>query len=178
MTMERWRPGGRGILPWRPFRDLDEIQRRFEDFWPARFSAARFPFESTEWVPAIDMYEKDDTYVVKAELPGMKEEDVDVQIIGDRIAIKGEKRSEEEIKEENYFRSERSYGSFLRSIDLPPDANRDKIEATYEDGVLEVSIPKKAAVKPKKISVAGRKTAGSTATKKRSSTAKSAGKTK
>jgi HSP20 family protein len=153
--MERWRPR-RGIIPWRPFRDLDELQRRFEDFWPWP-SLRRFPFETGEWVPAIDMYEQDDKYVVKAELPGMKEEDVDVSISGDRLTIKGEKKTETEVKEENYYRSERSYGSFFRSIDLPSDADPEKIDASYDDGVLEVTIPKTAAVKPKKIAVSAKK---------------------
>ena len=158
MATERTR-SGRGIVPWRPFRDLDEVQRRFEDMWPVWPFTGRFPGWDGEWMPAIDMYEKDDTYMVKVELPGMKEKDVDVQIIGDRIAIKGEKKAESEVKEENYYRNERSYGSFIRTIDLPSDANRDKIEATFEDGVLEVSIPKTAAAKAKKVPVsAGKKT--------------------
>jgi HSP20 family protein len=161
MTMERRRPR-HGLIPWRPFRELDELQRRFEDSWPFWPSPGRFPFETGEWAPAIDMYEKDDKYMVKAELPGMKEEDVDVSVVGDRLTIKGEKKAETEIKEENYYRSERSYGSFFRSIDLPSDADPDKVEASYEDGVLEVAIPKTAGVKPKKVTVSAKKRGEST----------------
>ena len=161
MAMERWGPR-RGLMPWRPFGELDEIRRRFEDFWPLWPSLGRFPFETEGWAPAIDMYEKDDKYMVKAELPGMKEEDVDVSVVGDRLTIKGEKKAETEVKEENYYRSERSYGSFFRSIDLPSDANPDKIEANYEDGILEVEIPKAAGVKPKKVTVSAKKKGKST----------------
>lgn len=99
------------------------------------------------------MYEKENKYVIKTELPGMKEEDVDISVAGDRLNIKGEKKAESEVKEEEYYRSERSYGSFFRSIDLPSDADTDKIEANYENGVLEISIPKTEAVKTKKVSV-------------------------
>jgi HSP20 family protein len=156
MVLERWRPR-RGTIPWRPIRELEELQRKFDDFWPLWSSWRRFPFETKEWIPAIDLYEKDDSYTAKVELPGMKEEDVDISVIGDRLTIKGEKKAETEIKEENYHRSERSYGSFFRSIDLPSDANTDKIEASFEDGILEVSIPKSATVKPKKITVSSKK---------------------
>lgn len=161
MSMERWRPR-RGLTPWRPSRELDELRRRFEDFWPSWPSLRRFPLEIEEWVPAIDMYEKDNKYMVKAELPGLKEEDVDVSVVGDRLTIKGEKKAETEVKEENYYRSERSYGGFFRSIDLPPDADPAKVEASYDDGVLEVTIPKTAAVKPKKIKVSAKKQGKST----------------
>jgi HSP20 family protein len=156
MTMQRWRPG-RGLASWRPFRDLDEFQRRFEDFLPLWPALRRFPFDNGEWVPAIDMYEKENKYIIKTELPGMKEEDVDISVVGDRLKIKGEKKAESEVKEEDYYRSERSYGSFFRSIDIPSDADPDKIEANYEDGVLEVAIPKTQAAKPKKVTVSAKK---------------------
>jgi HSP20 family protein len=156
MTMERWRPR-HGMIPWRPFRELDELQQRFEDAWRFWPSMRRFPFDNGEWLPAMDMFEKDDRYVVKAELPGMKEEDVDISLVGNRLTLKGERKAETEVKEENYYRSERSYGNFFRSIDLPSDADPDKIEANYEDGVLEVTIPKTEAVKPKKVAVSAKK---------------------
>jgi HSP20 family protein len=110
-------------------------------------------------MPAIDVFEKDDKFVVKAELPGMKEEDIDVSVVGDTLTIKGEKKTETEVKEEDYYRCERSYGSFVRSIPLPSTVNADKIEANYEGGVLEVSLPKVAKVKPKKVKVSAKKKA-------------------
>lgn len=156
MAMERWRQG-RGLISRRtPLRELDELRSRFEDFWPLWPSQERFAFEPVEWMPAIDIYESGGKYTVKAELPGMKQEDVDVSVTGDRLTIKGEKKAETEVEEENYYRSERVYGSFCRSIDLPSDADSDKIEANYNEGVLEVSIPKTEEVKSKKIDVSAK----------------------
>jgi HSP20 family protein len=95
--------------------------------------------------------------VVRADLHGVKEEDIDVSIEGDMLTIKGKKESESEVKEESYYCCERSYGSFYRSIALPATVDSKKIEASYEDGVLEVSLPKAAEVKPKKVAVSAKK---------------------
>lgn len=96
---------------------------------------------------------------MKAGLPGIKEEDVDVSIIGDTLAIKGEGKAESEVKEEDYC-CERSYASFFRSIALPLNVDADKIEASYEDGILEINLPEAVEVKPKKISVSAKKKMG------------------
>ena len=116
------------------------------------------PVEEIGWEPAIEVFEKEDKFVVKAELPGMKE-DIDGSVVSDTLTIKGERKAESEAKEENYYCCERSYGSFFRSIALPSSVDAKKIEASYEDGVLEVSLPKAAEVKPKKISVLAKKKA-------------------
>ena len=152
MAIERWRPRT-GLMPWRPFWEPEDLPSRFESLW----SPGRFPFEMREWMPPMDMYEKDGSYIVKAEIPGMKEEDVDVSVSGNKLTVRGEKKAETEINEEDYYRCERSYGSFFRSIDLPPDADSSKIEANYEDGILEVMIPKTEATKSKKVKVTARK---------------------
>jgi len=154
MAVERWRQG-RGLVPRRrPLRELDELRSRVEDLWP---SGEHFVFEPAQWMPSTDIYERDGKYVVKAELPGMEEKDVDVSITGDRLTIKGEKKSETEVNEEDYYRCERAYGTFIRSIDLPSDADPDRIEAKYDNGVLEVVVPKTEAAKPKKIEISARK---------------------
>jgi HSP20 family protein len=163
MAMERWRPG-RGITPWRPFRELEEWERRFDDLLGRPLW--RLPVEERGWMPAVDVFEKDDKFIVKAELPGMKEEDIDVSVVGDRLSIKGEKKTETEVKEQDYYRSERSYGSFYRSIPLPSSVEADKIEASFENGVLEVALPKSAKVKPKKIALSARKKATSSTRKR------------
>jgi HSP20 family protein len=111
------------------------------------------------WAPAIDVFEKEDKFVMKAELPGMKEEDIDISIVGDTLTIEGERKAESEVKEDDYYYCERSYGSFSRSIAIPSNVDAQKIEANYEDGVLEVSLPKTSKVKPKKISVSAKKKA-------------------
>jgi len=109
--------------------------------------------------PAIDVFEKDDRFVVKAELPGMKQEDIDVSVAGNRLTIKGERRGESQVKKEDYYYSERSYGSFSRSIDIPSDVDARKIEANYGDGVLEIDLPKTRGAKPQKVSVSAKKRA-------------------
>lgn len=158
MAIERWRPG-REITPWRPFRELEEWERRFDGLLGRPLW--RLPVEERGWMPAVDVFEKEDKFVVKAELPGMKEDDIDVSVVGDTLSIKGEKKTETEVKEEDYYRSERSYGSFYRSIALPSNVDADKIAASFEDGVLEVTLPKSAKVKPKKIALSARKKATS-----------------
>ena len=159
MVMERRRPG-RGIIPWRPFRELEEMERRFEDILGRPFLPAiwrRIPTMEMGWAPAIEVFEKEDKFVVKAELPGMKEEDIDISVVGDTLTIKGERRAESQVKEEEYYCCERSYGSFSRSIAVPSNVDAKRIEASYEDGVLEVSLPKAAEVKPKKVAVLAKK---------------------
>ena len=157
MVLERWRPRW-GITPWRPLQELEEWERRLEDSFGRPMW--RFPVEERGWMPAVDVFEKDDKFVVKAEVPGMKEEDIDVSVIGDTLMIKGEKKTESEVKEADYYRCERSYGSFYRSIPLPSTVDTNKIEADFEDGVLEVSLPKSAEVKPKKVAVSAKKKPG------------------
>jgi len=163
MAIERWRPRW-GITPWRPFRELEEWERRFDDLFGR--PSWRLPVEERGWMPAVDVFEKEDRFVVKAELPGMKEEDIDVSVIGDTLSIKGEKKTETEIKDENYYRCERSYGSFYRSIPIPSNVDANKIEASFEDGILEVALPKSAKVKPKKIAVSAKKKATKSTKKK------------
>jgi HSP20 family protein len=159
MVVERWRPGW-GLAPWRPLTELEDWERNFEDIFGRPFLprvAWRYP--TGGWIPAIDVFEKEDQFVVKAELPGMNEEDLDVSVAGDTLTIKGEKKMESEVKEKDYYRCERSYGSFMRSIPLPSSVDASKIKASYEEGVLQVTLPKAAEVKPKKVSVAARKKA-------------------
>ena len=158
MAMEKWRPR-RGMARWSPFDMMEEMERRFEDIFGREFPAVwrGIPLEERGWAPAIDVFEKGDKFVVKAELPGMKEDDIDISVVGDTLRIKGEKKTETEVKEEDYYRSERSYGSFFRSIALPPTVDANKIQADYEDGVLEVTLPKRAEVKPKKVAVTAKK---------------------
>jgi HSP20 family protein len=163
MAIERWRPRW-GITPWRPFRELEEWERRFDDLFGR--PSWRLPVEERGWMPAVYVFEKEDRFVVKAELPGMKEEDIDVSVIGDTLSIKGEKKTETEIKDENYYRCERSYGSFYRSIPIPSNVDANKIEASFEDGILEVALPKSAKVKPKKIAVSAKKKATKSTKKK------------
>jgi len=157
MVMERWRPRW-GLRPWRPFRDLEEMERRFDDLlgWQSLPVAwTRMPTQ-VEWLPPIEMFEKDDKFIVKAELPGIDKEEIDVSVVGETLTIKGERKAETEVKEESYHCCERSYGSFVRSITLPSAVDTKKIEASLENGILEVTLPKAAEVKPKKVEISAK----------------------
>lgn len=132
-------------------RRMDEM---FRSFLPV--TLRRVPSEQRGWVPPVEMLEKEDRFIVKVELPGMKKDEIDISVVGDILTIKGERKTETEVKEEEYRFSERSYGAFFRSITIPSAVDTKKIEATFEDGVLEVMLHKAAAVKPKKIEIAAK----------------------
>lgn len=142
------------IVRWEPFREMislrNAMDRLFEESFvrPTRF----WPELGIEEIP-IDMYQTDNDVVVKASLPGTKPDEVDISITGDTITIKGERKKEKEVKEENYFYKERRYGAFSRSIVLPLPVKGDKAEATFDDGVLTVTIPKAEEVKPRTIKI-------------------------
>ncbi len=104
-------------------------------------------------MPTVDLFEEKEDVVVKAEIPGMDKDNIEVNLTDHTLTIKGEKKKEEEVKEENYYRSERSYGSFFRTIELPKDVHTDKVKATFKNGVLEVRMPKTEEAKAKEIKV-------------------------
>jgi HSP20 family protein len=124
----------------------------FDDFfYPLRGTAKED--ETWNWQPAVDIYENDDAIVVKAELPGVDKKDISVDLNGDTLTLKGERTSEKEAKEDQYYRKERVYGSFERHFKLPENVNPEKINADFKDGVLKVEIAKPEAIKPKQITV-------------------------
>jgi len=159
MTIERRKPE-KGLAARQPAREIEETGRRFEDVFGRPFLPGIwrvFPSEEMVWAPAIDVLEQEDKFSVKVELPGVKEEDVHVSVTGDTLTIEGEKKAESEVKRKGYYYSETSYGSFSRSITIPSTVDTGKIEANYDKGVLEITLPKAPEVKPKKITVAARK---------------------
>ncbi len=151
------------VTVWQPFKELEDMERRMDDYmgWPfwRTMSRRRRPFEAMAWAPAMEVIEQDDKYLIKLELPGVKESDVDISVSGDTLTISGEKKSDSEVKRKGYHYSESSYGSFSRSITLPSTVNADKIEANFDKGVLEISLPKSAEIKSKKITIAAKKKA-------------------
>jgi HSP20 family protein len=155
MPAEKYRMG-KGQTPFRPVRELEEMRRRLdEDIVRPIMHAVweRIPDEAKTWSPSIDLFEKGDNLVVKAELPGMKQEDIDVSATDDVLTIKGEKRRETGVKDEDYYRSEAAYGAFYRAVDLPFSVDTKSIEATFEDGILRVTLQRMAGSKPKKVSI-------------------------
>lgn len=144
------------LIRWRPTRDLlsirDEMNRLFDNFFTGLPERRRGLLEG-EWAPSVDVAETDNEVVVTAELPGVKQDDVDITITDDVLTLKGEKKEEKEVKEKNYHRIERSYGSFQRSVSLPAGVQADKAKATYKDGVLHITVPKAEEAKPKQIKI-------------------------
>jgi len=152
----------RSVTPWRPFmgltgweRDMDKMLedcfgRRARSWWPERWARAE---EMEVKPPIVDVFEEKDDIVVKAELPGMEKDNIEVNLTDHTLTIKGEKKKEEEIKEENYYRAERSYGSFLRTLELPREVRADKVKASFKNGILEVRMPKTEEAKAKEVKV-------------------------
>lgn len=152
----------RSLAPWRPFSELSrlerEMERMFEDLWGRRMRPLwperwwpRFGVEMS--APAVDVYEDKDEIVAKAELPGVEKDNIEVSVSNHFLTIKGEKKKEEEVKEEDYYRAERSYGAFVRTLELPTDIQTDKIKAAFKNGVLEIRMPKTEEAKKKEIKV-------------------------
>ncbi len=139
------------IVRWDPFSDLvqmrDEIGRWFEDVDRPRERT------SSVWAPQVDIRETDKEITIKADLPGMNMEDIDVSVDENQLIIKGERKQEKKEEEKDYVRVERSYGSFYRSFNIGVPVKEDQIKASYKDGVLKVAIPKAEAKKPKKIAI-------------------------
>ncbi|MEW6079408.1 MAG: Hsp20/alpha crystallin family protein [Thermodesulfobacteriota bacterium] len=106
-----------------------------------------------EWAPAIDVSETENEYIVKAELPGINKKDIDISLTDGVLTVKGEKKLEKKEEKENYHYMETRYGTFTRSLKLPEDASAEKVDATYADGVLTVTVPKTETAKPRKIEV-------------------------
>jgi HSP20 family protein len=138
------------LVRWDPFRDLTALQSEVNRLFSR---AAGDVGERQSWTPAIDVVETDDAVVLKAELAGMKPEDIDIEVQDNVLTVSGERRFEEEVKEDKFYRIERRYGSFSRSLALPPTADETKVEAKYENGLLEVIVPKAEVARPKKVHV-------------------------
>ncbi len=149
------------LIRWKPTRDLVSfpsdmvsLQREMNRVFDSFFNGADEPGLLTgTWVPAVDVAEGEDSYTVKVELPGVNRDDVKITLESNILTIRGEKKAENEVKEKNYHRTERSYGSFQRSFTLPTIVRNDKIDAVYKDGILTVTLPKAEEAKPKQIEV-------------------------
>jgi HSP20 family protein len=152
----------RELAPWRPFADLTKWERDMERMMDDFFDRRMRPWWPERWfrteglltnAPAMDVYEDKDDLVVKAELPGIEKDHVEVNLTDHTLTIKGEKEKEDEVKEGKYYRSEQSYGSFIRSLQLPAEVQADKVKASFKNGILEVRLPKTEEAKTKEIKV-------------------------
>lgn len=139
-----------------PFSEMENLQRQMNQLFD--FSLSRSPWGDTtllggQWAPAVDVYDSKDNILIKAELPGLTKEEIEVSIQDNSLILTGEKKKDAEIKEEKYFKTERFYGSFFRTIPLPATIDTEKVDAKYQDGVLTLTLPKKEEAKPKQINI-------------------------
>lgn len=142
------------LMRWDPMREMDTMRDRMNALFDNFFSRKAEPEEGLwGWSPAVDLYEDDSKYVVKAELPGVDKDKIQINLTGRVLSLSGERSDEKELKEEKVYRRECSYGRFERTFTLPAEVDPDSIKAEYKDGVLKIEVPKPEEQKPKQISV-------------------------
>ena len=142
------------LTRWDPFRELTTLQGRMNRLFQDSFGEGREEsLTTTNFAPAVDVYEDEHNVTLKIEVPGIEEKDIDVRIENNTLTVHGERKFEKEEKEENYRRVERQYGSFTRSFTLPNTVNTENVSANYDKGVLKIKLAKKAEAKPKQIKV-------------------------
>ena len=144
------------LVKFNPVRDMfsfrNRINHMFDDvFYPINRDEVELSMGS--WNPVVDVYDNDDSIVIKAELPGIDKEGIEIDVKDRVLTLKGERSSESEVKDDNYYRRERSFGKFERAFTLPADVDPDKIKADYKDGVLKIDIPKPEEKKPRQITI-------------------------
>lgn len=148
------RRASRNFVTFDPFREMFDLQRRINQlFENSNATASSEGVALSTWTPAIDVYEDENAYLIKLELPEVSREDVKVNFHDNTLSVSGERRFENEDKRESYHRVERNYGQFYRSFTLPPNVNVEAINAQFKDGMLRLTIPKKEEAKPKQIQI-------------------------
>lgn len=151
--LTRWEPLATRM---NPFRELEEMEKRLSTIFGrqnVRRDGEKEAMTMAEWSPLVDITEDEKEYVIKAEVPEIKKEDIKLTVQDNVLTISGERKSEKEEKGKKYHRVERTYGSFMRSFTLPEDADGNKVAAEYKDGMLNVRLPKAEKAKPKSIEV-------------------------
>jgi HSP20 family protein len=143
------------ITRWDPFREVVTLQNRLNSLFQEynRGDNAADPVSTASFVPPVDIYEDEHKIVLKLEVPGMKQEDLDIQIENNNLTVRGERKFEKEEKEENFHRIERRYGSFYRAFTIPNTVDPESVKASYDAGVLTVQLEKREEAKPKQIKV-------------------------
>lgn len=153
-----------GLIRWEPAREVDSLQSEVNRVFDAFFGNGGAT-RTRRWVPAMDLVETDDHLVLRADLPGMRRDDVEIEIKDRALTVSGERRAEQEEKAEGYYRVERAFGRFSRSLTLPEGIEADAVEADFADGVLEIRIPKPAERQPHRVEI-GAGSVNGTATEK------------
>jgi HSP20 family protein len=138
-----------------PFRELAQMQDRINRIFGEQYRGSDDMLNRGDWMPPVDIYETDQHEIVlKAELPGVAREDIDIRVENNTLTIRGERKRQQEAKQENYHRVERLYGGFSRSFSLPSTVNTEQVKAEFRDGVLTVTLPAREEAKPRQIQVA------------------------
>ena len=140
------------ITRWDPFRQSSQFQNRFNSLF-RDMNASESPLTTAAFVPAVDIYEDDKKVVLKLEVPGVEEKDLDISVEKNTLTVKGERKFEAEEKEENFHRIERTYGSFYRAFTLPSTVDTEHVQAKYNAGVLKLELLKKPEAQPKQIKI-------------------------
>ena len=144
------------LIRWEPVRELQTIQNEMNRLFGTFFDqppAGGSTQTLRRWIPAMDLVETDDDFVLRADLPGLSEQDVNIELEDSVLTVSGERKAEHEERQEGYYRVERSSGAFSRSLTLPEGVNADGIRASFDRGVLEVRVPKPEARKPRKVAI-------------------------
>ena len=136
-----------------PFLSLANWQEQVNRMFDSRFAGRAEASALTTWTPSVDIYETENELVLKADLPDLHDKDLDVRVENNMLTIRGERKFEQKVKEDNYLRIERTYGSFSRSFSLPNTISSESIKAEYKNGVLTVEMPKRADSKPKQVKI-------------------------
>ena len=142
------------LVRWDPVRDLDSLQsdmnRLFDGFFQGRPGNGQ---SRRRWIPAMDLVETEDSLVLRADLPGMSEDDIDIEVKDGVLTVSGERKAEHEEKSEGFYRVERAFGTFARQLSLPEGIDAEKVAASFDRGVLEVKIPKPEKTKPHRVQI-------------------------
>ena len=150
------------LVRWEPAREVDSLQSEVNRVFDAFFGGAgNGGTRARRWVPAMDLVETEDHLVLRADLPGLRKDDVNIEIKDGALTVSGERRAEHEEKSEGFYRIERAFGGFSRSLTLPDGIAADKVDASFDNGVLEVRIPKPAERKPHRVEIGGASVNGS-----------------
>ena len=142
------------IVRWEPLREINSLQSEMNRLFNTAFDPGSSGPALRRWVPAMDLVESGDEFVLRADLPGMSEEDIQIELEDGALTVSGERKAEHETHEEGFHRVERSFGAFSRSLTLPKGVDADAVSARFDRGVLEIHIPKPEQRKPRRISIA------------------------
>ncbi|MGH9715437.1 MAG: Hsp20/alpha crystallin family protein [Candidatus Acidiferrales bacterium] len=141
------------VIRWDPFRSLSGLQEQVNHLFESSFRGHADESALTTWAPSVDIYETENELVLKADLPEVAEKDIDIHVENNMLTVHGERKFEQKVKPENYLRVERAYGEFSRSFSFPDTVDTDAIKAEYKNGVLTVTMPKRAESKPKQVKI-------------------------